>query len=112
MNEGGVDDQALYADVGRRIRDARLRQNLTQDALASAISLTRTSITNIEKGRQKILLHTLFDVAGVLGVEPTSLLPQPKQTNELEVETKMPAGLSQKTQKLIESAIATPTKGA
>jgi Zn-dependent peptidase ImmA (M78 family) len=29
--------------------------------LATAIGLTRTSITNIEKGRQKLLLHTALE---------------------------------------------------
>lgn len=40
------------------------------------MSLTRTSITNVEKGRQKLLLHTLADIAKALQVEPASLLPK------------------------------------
>lgn len=71
------DQQAFYEDVGRRIRDARLKRKprLTQEGLANLVSLTRTSITNVEKGRQKLLLHTLADIAAVLHVEPGSLLP-------------------------------------
>jgi transcriptional regulator with XRE-family HTH domain len=48
---------------------------LTQEALASQVALTRTSITNIERGRQKLLLHTLVDIAHALSVEPAELLP-------------------------------------
>jgi DNA-binding MarR family transcriptional regulator len=34
--------------------------------------LSRTSVTNIEKGRQKVLLHTLCGLAAALGVVPRS----------------------------------------
>jgi transcriptional regulator with XRE-family HTH domain len=70
--------QDFYQEVGRRISDARKRRKprLTQEALAELVSLTRTSITNVEKGRQKFLLHTLVEIAAALQVEPASLLPQ------------------------------------
>lgn len=68
---------AFYQEVGRRIRDARKQRKppLTQEELAERVRLTRTSITNLEKGRQKILLHTLADIASVLQVQVTTLLP-------------------------------------
>lgn len=49
---------------------------LTQERLAELVSLTRTSITNVEKGRQKLLLHTLAEIAGALEVDLASLLPE------------------------------------
>jgi DNA-binding XRE family transcriptional regulator len=49
---------------------------MTQGRLATAVGLSRTSITNIERGRQKIFLHTLADVADVLGVQLHDLVPQ------------------------------------
>jgi transcriptional regulator with XRE-family HTH domain len=39
------------------------------------VALSRTSVTNIEKGRQKMMLHTLWQFASALGVDPTVLLP-------------------------------------
>jgi DNA-binding XRE family transcriptional regulator len=71
------DHRPFYEEVGRRIREARLRRKpkLTQQALAKQVGLTRTSITNVEKGRQKFLLHTLTDIARALQVDPASLLP-------------------------------------
>ncbi len=54
---------------------ARERAGLTQDALAARVSLSRTSVTNIEKGRQKVLLHTFWGLADALGVAPAVLLP-------------------------------------
>jgi|SRR5271170_2195438 len=74
------DLNAFYQEVGRRIREARKRRkpSLTQDGLASLVGLTRTSITNLEQGRQKCLLHTLSEVATALQVEPASLFPGTK----------------------------------
>jgi transcriptional regulator with XRE-family HTH domain len=48
---------------------------MTQEALAKKVSLTRTSIINIEKGRQQILLHNLVDIARALQVSPAELIP-------------------------------------
>ena len=70
-----TNDKTFYLEVGRRIRAARKEIGLTQESLASLASLTRTSITNIEKGRQKLLLHTLADVAAALKVDPACLIP-------------------------------------
>lgn len=80
--------QSFYEEVGRRIRDARLRRkpSLTQHDLAEQISLTRTSITNIEKGRQKILLHTLTEIADALKIDPAALLPTRKMAPERDLD--------------------------
>lgn len=69
------DPQSFYAAVGHRIRTERENRGLTQEALARGVRLTRTSITNIEKGRQRLLLHTLIDFSAFLNVPPTALLP-------------------------------------
>jgi transcriptional regulator with XRE-family HTH domain len=63
-----------YVALGRQIAQAR-QSKMTQEDLASKVSLTRTSIINIEKGRQQLLVHTLVDIAGALGVKVTDLLP-------------------------------------
>ena len=63
---------AFYKSLGARIRE--IRGVLSQDQLAKAVKLTRTSIVNIEAGRQKLLLHNLFKIAEALGVRPTELL--------------------------------------
>lgn len=64
-----------YAAVGARISRARRSIEMTQDALAACVGLTRASLTNIESGRQRIQLHTLLKVARVLNVSAATLLP-------------------------------------
>lgn len=71
-----ISNQEFYVEVGRRIRQARENLGISQQELASQVSLTRTSVTNIEKGRQKFLAHTLVDLASALQVDLMSLLPK------------------------------------
>jgi transcriptional regulator with XRE-family HTH domain len=72
--------EAFYREFGRRLRQTREQGNvaLTQHDLAERVGLSRTSITNIEKGKQHISLHMLFKLANALGIAPTELLPDPQ----------------------------------
>ncbi|MGB6298877.1 MAG: helix-turn-helix domain-containing protein [Rivularia sp. (in: cyanobacteria)] len=81
-----VDSQEFYLEVGNRVRQARQKIGMSQEALASLVSLTRTSVTNIEKGRQKFLVHTLMDLASALQVEPETLLPNKQDNLETELD--------------------------
>ena len=67
-------DKSFYEAVGRRIREAR-KGKITQAALASVVSLTRTSIVNIEQGRQQLFVHTLVNIAQALRVPVADLIP-------------------------------------
>jgi transcriptional regulator with XRE-family HTH domain len=71
----------IYQRIGKLIRTKRQAirpKPLTQEELAHRVHLKRTSITNIEKGRQKLLVHTLFEIAAALHVPPTELIPSLK----------------------------------
>ena len=69
-------DAALYVGVGLHVHRERLRRNISQEELAAATGMTRTSITNLEAGRQRIPLHTLIHIARILSVNYLHLLPQ------------------------------------
>lgn len=69
-----ADDRAVYRSVGARVSAIRRQQGLTQDTLATLVGLTRTSITNIEAGRQGISLPLFLSLADALGVELGDLL--------------------------------------
>ena len=75
----------IYEEFGRGLRSARKAANLTQEALAERVGLSRTSITNIEKGRQHVSLHILFSLAAAVVVEPVELLPQKESAYKLEM---------------------------
>lgn len=80
-------DLDVYEVLGARIREFREEKNWTQNDLGEKVDLTRSSITNIESGRQKIQLITLYQIAFVLEVEISSLLPSIKEFNNEEKES-------------------------
>lgn len=80
-----MDVNLIYKEFGRRLRHARKTAKLTQEMLAEQVGLNRTSITNIENGRQRIPLHLLFSLATIVGVHPTSLLPKQRETYKPDV---------------------------
>jgi transcriptional regulator with XRE-family HTH domain len=65
----------FYAEFGIKLKRAREKAGLTQKQLADRVELPRTSVTNIEHGRQRIALHQLIQFGQALGVEPLELLP-------------------------------------
>jgi transcriptional regulator with XRE-family HTH domain len=66
----------FYRKVGENIRAKRKDRGLSQEGLAKAVGLKRPSMSNIEKGRQNILLHTFCDIAETLDSNPSALLPE------------------------------------
>jgi transcriptional regulator with XRE-family HTH domain len=77
-----VDDRTVYVFIGGKIAARRKALKMTQARLAEAVSLSRVSISNIEKGRQNFLVHTLWNIARVMGVHAADLLPRPAANKE------------------------------
>lgn len=65
----------FYRAVGNKIKDARQKNNLTQEEFAKQLQLSRASIVNIEKGRQHPTLHCLWNIAKLLDTDISYLLP-------------------------------------
>ena len=70
-----MDVADLYKRFGRKIGELRSAARISQFELAGKIGLSRTSVTNIERGRQRVQLHTLYSIATAIGKEPADLLP-------------------------------------
>ena len=66
--------EACHQAVGFRIRLVREALCMTQDDLAQRVGMKRTSVTNIEIGRQRLLLDSVEDFARALGTTPKHLL--------------------------------------
>ena len=67
---------AFYEELGANIRKTRNARKLSQEELARLVGLQRTSLTNIEKGRQHPPLHTLCEIVEQLKVDISELLPR------------------------------------
>ncbi len=65
----------LYPYLGAKVRDAREASRLTQSDLARRLRLSRSSIANIEAGRQAVYLHQAIALADALGLSLSDLTP-------------------------------------
>ena len=65
----------LYRHIGAAIKKCRNERQLTQEELSGQIGISRASLANIETGRQRLLVHQLYRIAGHLGQEIEAMLP-------------------------------------
>lgn len=61
--------------VGMRIMEVRLAYRYTQEELAQVLGLTRTSVINMEQGRQVVSLFYLYKIAHHFGEPLENFLP-------------------------------------
>jgi transcriptional regulator with XRE-family HTH domain len=78
MDPYAMSDRAILAELGRRIRRARLDRNLSQQRVADLAGLNRMTVAKIEQGAPTSLL-TLVQILRALGAleEIAALLPDP-----------------------------------
>lgn len=77
----GERDEFLAA-MGERIKQARLKANLTQKELAEKIDGSPSWVYLVEDGQQNAQVLSLRKVAAALGISIKSLLPDDTASNE------------------------------
>lgn len=87
-----VNSDQLHRQVGAAIKQRREHVGMSQTRLAEEVGLLRTSITNIEAGRQKAPLHILYSICIVLNMELCEVLPSNKEVVKQSVEAVETAG--------------------
>lgn len=72
-----IDNQRLYILIGERVRRIREMQTprMSQEDLARILDLKRTSVTNIERGNQKLTLDTLYRLCERFGLGIQEIMP-------------------------------------
>ena len=63
-----------YEHLGQRIREERLKHNLTQSKLAEDVNISDSYLGYIERGERSLSLETLVNLANRLGVTVDYLL--------------------------------------
>lgn len=63
-----------YKAIGKRIKIARIKADLTQEKLAETIELSPTHLSNIETGTTRVSLTTIVSLANALSVSVDDLL--------------------------------------
>lgn len=74
--EEDLGEKAFYKVIGRRIREARLKAEMSQEDLAGMLGLTnKSSVSAMENGTQKVSILQLYKIERALEVESFSLFP-------------------------------------
>lgn len=63
-----------YKKLGKRIKEQRLKKNLTQEKLAETVNLSSVYISHIENASTKPSLETLVNLSNALDITPDFLL--------------------------------------
>ena len=71
-----ADFEDLYIELGKKLRQAREAQGLSQEKLAGQLGISRASVVKIEAGRQRAPLHLLWQFSEALGIELCLLIPR------------------------------------
>lgn len=65
----------LYESIGNNIRCIRKQRGMHHNEVAEAIGVTRASVVNIEKGRQRISIDKLLKLCELFGCNAMDILP-------------------------------------
>ena len=68
----------IRAEVGKRIREWRVRRELSQAEVAREAGITQASLSNYENGKRDLPLSTLVGVSRALNVSMGDLLDLPE----------------------------------
>lgn len=63
-----------YKAIGKRIKIARIKADLTQERLAEAVEISPTHMSNIETGTTRVSLSAIVSLANALSVTVDDLL--------------------------------------
>jgi DNA-binding XRE family transcriptional regulator len=80
-----VTNQQILRLIGKRVREARLKSNMTQECLSELVGVHWKTISHIELGNYPIALTTFARLAQFLETSPNRLLdgikpPDPERT--------------------------------
>jgi predicted transcriptional regulator len=73
-SENKIQNMSSGKKLGENLRKWRLKKNMSQGNLATALSVDRAYISNIENGRMNPTLSTLEKIANALGISSSELL--------------------------------------
>lgn len=75
-------NSVLYQILGGRIKERREELQLNQEDLGKKVDIGRSSISNIEKGRQKPPLSVIYKICNHLDIDIHYVLPTFREIDE------------------------------
>lgn len=68
----------VFVRFGMRLREIRLKKQLSQERLAELAGLHRTYVSSVERGERNISLENIDRLANALGEPMAKLMPPPE----------------------------------
>lgn len=59
----------LKNDIGKKIRNLRLENNLSQEKFAEYVNMSREHISCIERGKNLVSIETLYNISEYFNVD-------------------------------------------
>lgn len=108
----------LYQEIGNAIKKRRKELNIKQSDLVSSYGkISRSSLSNIEKGKQKTPIHVIYHLCKALDIDIHEILPTYSEIDEKLLSEKNPLNkymesteIDDKTTKLIKNLIRKSNK--
>jgi len=75
-----ISQEEFARRLGRIVATRRTEASMSQRAFGDALGLSRTSIANIECGRQAVSLYTVYVIADILKLNLAHLMPSSEET--------------------------------
>ena len=94
-----INEKGLHEAIGAEIKKIRKKKGFNQSDLAEKIGLERTSVTNIETGRQKATVTVLYKICDLFQIDIADLLPKVSDmaTHVVETTNEEPVTVGSKT---------------
>ncbi len=83
-----------YKSIGKRIKIARIRAEMTQEQLAEKADISPTHCSNIETGTTRVSLTTIVEIANALDITANDLLCDQVKAERVTFEKEISAMLS------------------
>lgn len=79
MNRRIVKDDILRQIMARKLRELRIKNDLSQEDLGSMVGLSRTSLCNLEAGEHGMTPTLVFRLCAVFNCDYAELFPTPEE---------------------------------
>lgn len=100
-----MEREPIYRLLGKAIRAKRRANDWHQEKLAGMLGISRATLASIETGRQRLLVHQLYDIARVFGVSPSELLPRDPTSAVVTTSLPFPGGLTPEQERQVASVL-------
>ncbi len=84
-----MEQEIDYAKLGLRIKELRIKKELTQDNLAELVGCNTSHISNIENNHTKVSLNVLLSIANTLNTSIDYLLANQYDNSQLALDNEI-----------------------